>query len=405
MRILILNDDSLPSARGGAAVIVDGLRRAYEAEGHEVVFVTTHQDPNRGKIAQDGRTISILSVYPLSERHRSCLGYPSMTAALTKIFGDLKPDAVHAHNIHTYLTYDALRIAKLHTDNIVLTAHDTMLVSFDRVRGSRYERLALAGTPMRMHWWEHMLAAGRKYNPRRNAAIRTILRETGTKVVAISAAVGAFLEVNGIHVTAVIRNGMEPWNAPAQQDIDAFRARHHLTGPTALFVGRIREDKGIAAFLDAAAITLESIPNTQFMVNGERDDLENFLRDRNATLRNAIVSTGWIDRKETELAYFAGDVVAVPSVYLDNFPTVNLEAMAASKPVVGTCFGGTPEVVEDGKTGIIVNPRNTERFAKALITLLSNSEAAKHMGQAGLKRLQDHFGIRKQAETYLELLE
>jgi glycosyltransferase involved in cell wall biosynthesis len=77
--------------------------------------------------------------------------------------------------------------------------------------------------------------------------------------------------------------------------------------------------------------------------------------------------------------------------------------MAAGKSVVGTCFGGTPEVVADGTTGIIVNPRNTVEFSNALITLLQNPDQAKKMGEVGKKRVQKDFSLEKQVEAYLQL--
>lgn len=96
------------------------------------------------------------------------------------------------------------------------------------------------------------------------------------------------------------------------------------------------------------------------------------------------------------IVYNASDVVVVPSLYLDPFPTVNLEAMACKKPVVGTCFGGTPEIVRDGITGYIVNPLNVENMAEKIVDLLKNSEKAKKFGQAGYERVKSQFSLDKQ---------
>ena len=60
------------------------------------------------------------------------------------------------------------------------------------------------------------------------------------------------------------------------------------------------------------------------------------------------------------------DVVVVPSIY-DPFPLVTLEAMILSRPVVGAAVGGIPEQVDDGRTGILVPPRDAEAIASALI--------------------------------------
>ena len=391
MHILLLNDDSLPTARGGAAVIAETLRKEYEARGHRVTFVTTHQDSD--DIQKSGNTISLPSQYNLSSRHSHCIADPKMATMLSHIFEECKPDAVHAHNIHTHLTYESLLIAKKHTNSIVLTAHDTFLVSFGRVQELR-----------KLHVWDHIKVAGRKYRPLRNRAIRNILQESGTKVISISNAVDVFLKLHNITTAGVIPNGIGTWEAPSQKDIDAFKAKYHLTGPTVLFIGRIRADKGIATLLKAAETVLKQEPKTQFLVNGVKEDLNPFLENLSKSVRDAVVSTGWITREEARISYFASDIVTVPSIYLDNFPTVNLEAMAAAKPIVGTCFGGTPEAVLHNKTGIIVDPTNTELFASALFTLLKDSSYAAKLGKAGQERVRSNFTIEKQATSYLALL-
>ena len=197
MKICLLNDDSLPSARGGAAVIVDLLAKKYKEKGHEVTLITTHQDKEKDVVEKTENKISIYSNYPLKKRHKHCLGDPKMSEVLTEIFEELKPDAVHAHNIHTHLTYDSLNVAKKFTDKIILTAHDTFLVSFARVNSKRYQRLASNNKAMKMRPWEHLFAIGRKYSPGRNKAIRKILSDSGALVSAISNAVAQFLKING----------------------------------------------------------------------------------------------------------------------------------------------------------------------------------------------------------------
>ena len=151
MHIVLLNDDALPEAKGGAAVIVDHLRRGYTEAGHKVTLITTHQDQSheREERRKDsyGDIISIQVFYPLQRRHRLCLQNPNVTPLLEKLFDELKPDVVHVHNVHTYLTYESLRIARKHTEKVFLTAHDTFLVSFDRIRGAAYEKAALDGNP------------------------------------------------------------------------------------------------------------------------------------------------------------------------------------------------------------------------------------------------------------------
>ena len=70
--------------------------------------------------------------------------------------------------------------------------------------------------------------------------------------------------------------------------------------------------------------------------------------------------------------------------------------MAAAKPVITTCYGGSPEVVVDGETGFIINPFDTNMFAERLEHLLTNPDLRQQMGQAGRKRLIEQFSLEKQ---------
>lgn len=404
MHIVLLNDDSLPKARGGAAVIVDHLRKGFANAGHAATLLTTHQDSDDETRTEDefGSIISIPVKYDLSKRHRKCIRNPEVTERLDKLLMALKPDVVHAHNIHTYYTYQSLVIAKKYAQKVILTAHDTFLVSFDRVRGSGYEKSELGGRGYKMHWWNHLSSVGKKYWPLRNSAIRKILRESECRVVAISEATKKFLEANCIEVHSVMPNGIELPTPPSDEEIQNFRREKNLTGPTILFAGRIRGDKGIGVALEAFEKVLEKIPNAQFLAAGERERLTPYINDR---IRDAVITTGWISPEKMQLAYAACDVVTTPSIYLDNFPTVNLEAMAAGKPVIGTCFGGTPEAVLDGETGTIINPENIDEFAEAILELLGDPEKRKRMGEAGRNRISDNFSLDEQVRRYLNLFD
>ncbi len=403
MHIVLLHDDALPSARGGAAVVVERLRKAYKSRGHTVTLVTTHKDPAKGSIVRENSTISILSVYPPSKRHRRSLGDSVMRTALTKIFADLKPDAVHAHNVHADLTYESLLIARRHTAHIVLTAHDVFLVAFRRVSGPRFERLSLEGKPIRMHWWEHLLAVGRKYWPLRNIVIRRILSQSGAKVIAISEAHRHFLEANGIVVAAVIHNGTEILPPVPDEAARAFRLRHGLTGPTILFGGRIGDDKGSSALFAAFHRVRSVRPSVQLLIAGDLGRIRQSLETVTPEDRAAIILAGWLSPDDMRIAYSAATLVTTPSLCFDPFNLMNIEAMAEGKPVVATCFGGAPELLVHGTTGRIVQPRDAAAFAKALLDLLTNPALCRTMGESGRSRVQELFSIQKQCDAYLRL--
>ena len=167
VHIVILNDDVLgPDARGGVAVVVDQYRRGYTAAGHTVTLITTHQNPAKGKEVRwtdaAGNIISVLVDVPVKGRHWRCVQPNDIEPRVRTLLQGLRPDAIHVHNIHTYMTYRVLIPAREVTERVFITAQDTFLVSFARVGGPRYEAAVLAGKPYRMHWWDHLRAVGRE---------------------------------------------------------------------------------------------------------------------------------------------------------------------------------------------------------------------------------------------------
>lgn len=405
MHILLLNDDVFPAAKGGVAVVTDFLRTGLREAGHTVTFITTHQteEPLKRFSDERGEVISIPVSYPAAQRHRWVVSKTPVSAQLDQLLAALKPDVVHAHNIHAYLTYDALNIARRHADRVFLTIHDTFSVSFARVGGDRYRAAALADKPYRLHWWENMLAAKRGYWPTRNAIIRSTIQKSVTHVIVYTKAMHRFLEVNGIPKLTFICSGIPAKDPPPADAVKKFRADRRLTGPTVFFGARISEDKGMDALLAIIPLVQEQIPGIQFLIAGDEKRVNPYLTRLPDRVRACIRPTGWLPYEDLMLAYAASDVITTPSIYLDNFPTINLEAMMAAKPVVGTCFGGTPEVVEDGITGFIVNPLDTKHFAALVTQLLQDPALREQMGNAGRERVMKEFSMEKQLEKLLKL--
>lgn len=375
--------------------------------GHTVTLVGTHQ--GSGGVLEEtdayGRVILLPVQIDEKSMHRRVVSVTDVSAQLDAVLRKTKPDVVHAHNIHTYLTYDALCVARRHTSNVFLTVHDTFLVSFARVAGARYEADTLAGQPHKMHGWEHLRMVGRSYWPLRNWKIRNILRASVNAVHVYTHAMENFLKINGIPHVTYVQSGIDERATPTGQEILAFRKKHGLDGPCVLYGARISGDKGIGALLQAAELVLKSVPTASFLIIGDADRLAPYIRTIPEHVRRAIRPLPWIPYEELQTAYAASDVVTVPSLYLDNFPTITLEAMRAGRPVVGTCFGGTPEAIEDGVTGYVVNPRDTKLYAERLAQLLQDPALAERMGKAGQERIRKTFSIDRYVAELLALFQ
>lgn len=98
----------------------------------------------------------------------------------------------------------------------------------------------------------------------------------------------------------------------------------------------------------------------------------------------------------------ASDVVVLPS-FAEALPTVLMEAAAASRPVVATRVGGTPEVVENGRTGLLVPPDDPPALGDGVVRLLENAALGRRFGSAARSRAERLFDIRRLVDRTLSL--
>jgi glycosyltransferase involved in cell wall biosynthesis len=101
--------------------------------------------------------------------------------------------------------------------------------------------------------------------------------------------------------------------------------------------------------------------------------------------------------------YAAADVVCQVSRWEEVFGYVIAEAMASSKPLLGTRVGGIPELIEDGKTGFLVERGDTEAMADRLLRLLEDARLREAMGQAGRRAAETRFNHKVNVGQLIKL--
>ena len=120
---------------------------------------------------------------------------------------------------------------------------------------------------------------------------------------------------------------------------------------------------------------------------------------RRLGIGNLITFTGWISNREFVRQYAKATVAVVPSLY-EGFGIPAGEAMACGVPVISTTGGALPEVV--GDAGILIPPADSAALVRSITELFDNPERAKDLGQAGYKRVQEHFTWKKAGEKTVE---
>ncbi|MDE1820047.1 MAG: glycosyltransferase family 4 protein [Euryarchaeota archaeon] len=172
-----------------------------------------------------------------------------------------------------------------------------------------------------------------------------------------------------------------------------------LDEPYVLYAGRLAPNKGLRFLLEAWA-GLPAKERPPWVVVGEDWGMRSTLEERARALGVAgeIKFLGNLAEPERYRAAFAGAMAFVlPSEY-EAFGLVLLEAMAARLPVVATSVGGVPEVVEEGRTALLVPSANVEALRGALRTLLGDPGRARAMGEDGRRRVEERFSWTTTAE-------
>ena len=109
---------------------------------------------------------------------------------------------------------------------------------------------------------------------------------------------------------------------------------------------------------------------------------------------------GFIEESMKPFYYRAADVFCLPSTMsAESFGIVNLEAMACSVPIVASKVGGVPDVVKDEENGLLVQPRDSEELADAIIYLLKNEDVREKIGKNGRKKVENYSWEKIAEET------
>jgi glycogen synthase len=154
------------------------------------------------------------------------------------------------------------------------------------------------------------------------------------------------------------------------------------------YMGRLEMRKGVFDFATAIPMVLKHNPSVRFRFVGRSlphpgngCDIGTLLKKRLRRYSHAIEFAGGVPYDEMPQYYAATDICAFPSIW-ENFPNVCLEAMAAARGVVGSNAGGMAEIIEHGRTGLLVSPQSPRAVADAIMELLEQPDRRIAMGLA-----------------------
>jgi len=209
----------------------------------------------------------------------------------------------------------------------------------------------------------------------------------------------------------VVSNGVEIPSSPSLRSQWYLREKFGLSQHSKVvgIVANNRPFKDLGTFLEAAEIVGQKESNVKFIIVGEggnpwdREYPKDYVDRLNIV--DKVVFCGLVRDVWSIIALFD---VGVGSSIIESCPNALLEYMALAKPVVATAVGGVPEIVVNGKTGLLVPPKDPGALARAILWILEHPEEASQMGVEGLRRVREKYTVQRMVErieqVYLQIL-
>ena len=240
---------------------------------------------------------------------------------------------------------------------------------------------------------------------RASAAVDRLLVALSDRVIAVSrAAATRSRAVRESQKTRVVTTGLAPIGFLPRRE-----ARHLLDLPQDVFVlgvvGRVEEDKGRDDALTALATVRRVLPGALLVFLGPVDPGDTWahtcsLRAAASGMVGAVRLAG--PHPSAARLFKAFDVLLHPSRH-EALPRVVIEAQFAEVPVVAAAVGGVPEIIEPGRNGLLVPPRDPEALAQAAVSLARDPEAGIRLARVGLDRARPRFSIERMAAAILAI--
>jgi L-malate glycosyltransferase len=351
--VFSLHIDTARTWRGGqnqVLLTVNGLRGIGQRAS-----LVAHPEGELRRRAQEG--LDLIPIVPRTEIDLSAAW------RLSRVVKRLRPDIVHAHD-----------------------AHGTAMASLGLSFGPPTPTPAL------------IVSRRVDFHLNRNSFSRWKHRQVDC-FIAASEAIRKMLVADGVpsERTTTVHEGIDLEHVLAAAPVNVHEAFWLPHGaPVVGNVAALVPHKGQRHLIEAARLVVREIPETRFVIFGEGDLREQLERQvREHRLEKHVLLPGF---RMDVLGCLKGLDLFVMSSVTEGLGTSLLDAMACSRASVATRAGGIPEIVEEGRTGVLVEPRDHSAMAREIVHLLKDDGLRQRMGEAARARVAERFTVERMVE-------
>jgi glycosyltransferase involved in cell wall biosynthesis len=379
MKILIVHNAY--GRTSGEEVVIDNLAALLAARGLDV-----HRFSRSSEEIETTRLGKIPAFF-------SGIHNPFSRRSFGRFLREKRPDVVHIHNLYPLISPSILPECSAQNIPVVMTVHNFRLACPNGLLLSHGELC-------------HRCLGGREYWCVLRNCENSIFKSTGYALRTAAARVlrryydhvNHYLCLTNFQRDVLVKEGMPSDRVSVLTNpVEIKVAEQSMEKNSVLFVGRVSREKGIVSLFEAARVCSD-IP---FLIAGSWQAMPEAseLAPDNVTLLGAVPS------QKLGALYENARIFVLPSVWYEGFPTVLLEAMSHGLPVVCSRIGGLPEIVDDGKTGLLYEPGNAGELADRILMLWSDSALCQKLGEAGRKKMYEEYDAEKLVDRLLGIYE
>ncbi len=412
MRILHVN--KFLYRRGGAEAYMLELASMQRDQGHQVEFFGMSHPDNEPMTYQQHFPAHV-EFEPAPPRTADRLRLAGRMlwsrqsrAGMERTVDAFRPDVVHLHNIYHQLSPAILAPLAARGIPAVMTLHDYKLAcptyqlrdSNERTGGPVLCTACLDGGLRQ--------AVQRSCKDGSRAASSLAALEVGLhRWTGAYDPVGTFICPSTFLKDAMTRAGVYPERMRVLDNFTTVPAVYRSgPGDDIIFFGRLSREKGVDTLIEAFAIVSERLAPRRPVLHIAGDGPEREALQQQATSLNADIRFhGRLAKPELTALLLSSRASVVPSRWHENQPLSVLESLAAGVPVIATTLGGLPDLVSDGRTGLLVPADAPDRLADGLQHYLEQPESAQRHGLAARSEAERRFSPARHSGGILDVYE
>ena len=408
MKILLVN--KYHYVKGGSETYYFGLPDLLTKLGHEVIYFSM-ADINNKPCEQEKYFVSNVDFNSnISTLQKVKAGFRVLYSFEAKknisaLIEQEHPDIVHINLVHRHITLSIVRAIKKYNIPIVFTIHDLNCVC------PNHEMLVNG------HVCEKCLH-GRYSNCIKNKCVKgSTAKSTLAAIEAINYKRMKIYDDIDLYITPsyFYKKKLEESGIIHSEIIhiknflptDTVYSDNNPDNGYLLYFGRISEEKGVLTLVKAVEKLENNIPLIILGTGPIEDEIKEYIKAHN--LGNRIKALGFKSGDELKKYVAEAKCVILPSEWYENGPYTIMEAMSQGKPVIVTNYGGLPEIVEDGKTGFICSPFDSDDLKNSIKKVCSLSDAEyKAMSSCAVEKAKIEFSpvtyAQKLTQKYNEII-